>query len=444
MPSPQETYASKKISLNDLLALLRPKETLATSIAAGQPQALLNHLSNKPDIEDWQLFTGLCAFPYPILGHPKVHVTSGYYGPVERMANEAGFNMAYLPLAFNAFEIYAEKFNPRVVMTTLSPMDEHGLLSFGVDCEAIYDPFLKAARDPNRLAIAQVNPRMPVVRGLAEWGNNAISIQDIDYVVEVESPLLELPAPDLSDVEKSIAAHVTALIQTGDTLQVGIGGIPNEVARLLAQGDRGHFGIHSELISDGLITLMEAGKISGTIVFTFALGSQKLYDWLDERNGKNGGRAVAAPVSYVNDPTIIAKNLNMVSINAGFMIDFSGQVCSEAIGERQYSGVGGQLNFAQGAFHSPGGRGILCIKSSVMINGKRRSNIVDTLPPGSLISTPRHYVQYVVTEYGSVNLFGLTDEQRPFALIPLAHPDFRDELRAQAEARDRLYYKSRH
>lgn len=447
----QDSYKKKMLSLDDFLEVLRPQETLATSIAAGQPQALLNHLANKKNIEDWKIFTGLCAFPYPILGHPNVHVTSGYYGPVERMANEAGFNMSYLPLSFNAFGLHVAAWNPRVILSMLSPADVQGKLSFGIDCEAAYEPFLQAARDPDRLAIAQVNPQMPIVKGLPQFGDNAISIEDVDYVVEADGPLLEIPEPVLSEAEKSIASQVVSLIRDGDTIQVGIGGIPNEVARLLAAGSKGDFGVHSELVSDGFLTLMESGKITnrrkgshdGVSLFTFALGSKKLYDWLDERNGLNQGRVRAAPVSYVNDPSVIAKNQNMVSINAGFIIDFSGQVCSEAIGERQYSGVGGQLNFVQGAFHSPGGRSILCIKSSVLVDGKRRSNIVDALPPGSVISTPRHYVQYVVTEYGTVNLFGLTDEERPAALIPLAHPDFREELWEKARDRDRAYYKSK-
>jgi acyl-CoA hydrolase len=249
-------------------------------------------------------------------------------------------------------------------------------------------------------------------------------------------------------VEIGIAQNVADLIQS-HTLQFGIGSPPPEVARILAETRR--IGVHTEMVSDGFVTLMESGKITNThkgifdgiSPFAFALGSQKLYDWLDERNGKNKGRAVAGPVSYLNDPALIAKNQNMVSVNSAFMVDFSGQICSEAIGEKQYSGVGGQLNFVQGAFHSPGGRSILCLKSSIDLKGKHFSNIVDAFPPGSIVSTPRHYVQWDVTEYGSGNLYGLTDEERPYALIPLAHPEFRDQLTDQAKNRDKTNYKSR-
>lgn len=447
----QETYNRKKLSLDQFLERLQPEDYLSTSIAAGQPRSLISQLSEMKNAKAIKLFTGLISFPYPCLTRPAFHTISGYYGPVERMLNEGGFNLSYQPLPFNGFERWVEAFPPRVVMTTLSPMDPAGFLSFGVDAEAAYIPFLKAARDPQRLAIAEVNSQMPLVHGLTELGDNKIHIDELDFLVESDQSLLELPPAEPSDVERKIAANVAQLLRSGDTLQFGIGAIPDEVARILASTDMGDFGVHSELISDGFLTLMESGKISGArkglhegkSIFAFALGTRKLYDFLDERKGNNQGRVLAAPVSYVNDPSVIAKHPNMVSVNSGFMIDFSGQVSSEAIGERQYSGVGGQLNFVEGSFFSPGGRSILCVKSSMVREGKRYSNVVNVLPPGSIVSTPRHYIQHVVTEFGSVNLFGLTDEQRPAALASIAHPDFREDLLKQAAERDKLYYHSR-
>lgn len=446
-----QLYQSKKKTLDEFQELIHPVDSLATSIAAGQPRGLLNHLSNKKEIEKLEIFTGLCAFPYPLFANPNVFVTSGYYGPVERALNEMGANMAYLPLSFDAFEVYADRKNPRVVMTTLSAMNEEGYLSFGVNSEASYNTILSAAKDPDRKVIIEVNPRMPWVNGIPKLGDNKIHISEIDALIEYEQDVMSVNPSEPSEVEKKIAENVADLIQDKDTLQFGIGAIPDEVARLLSQTKKGDFGVHSELVSDGFLTLIESGKISnahkgfleGKSVFTFALGSQKLYDWLDEKNGKNQGRAIAAPVSYVNDPSVISKHFNMVAVNAGFMIDFSGQISSEAIGEKQYSGVGGQLDFVQGVVHSPQGKSILCIKSSVMIEGKRYSNIVDTFPPGSIVSTPRHYTQWIVSEYGAVNLYGLTDEERPLALIKIAHPDFRDELLEAAKARDKINYKSR-
>jgi len=211
----------------------------------------------------------------------------------------------------------------------------------------------------------------------------------------------------------------------------------------------GDFGIHSELVSDGFLKLWEAGKISnrnkgifdGQSVFTFALGSQSLYDFLDERKGRNGRKVTCLPVSVVNSPYVISKNRNLMSINAGLLVDFAGQVCSEAIGLKQYSGVGGQLSFVQGAYESEGGKSVICIKSTAMVEGKKVSNIVSKLPAGSLVSTPRHYVQYVVTEYGIADLYGVPDELRAEKLIAVAHPDFRDELNARAEEINREFYK---
>src|SRR4030095_1409954 len=284
---PQEIYESKLKTLDEFLSLIRPKDRICASIAAGQPRGLLNHLSNKKDLEDLRIFTGLCAFPYPLFAQPNVHVISGYYGPIDRTLNDMGANMAYVPLSFPAFELYAESFDPHATLTTLSSMDRDGYLSFGVDSEAAYLPFLKAARDPNPLAIAEVNPKRPVVKGLESLGDNRIHISELDAVVEVEQGLLEIPPPETTEVEKKIAENVTELIQTGDTLQFALRGIPHEVARLLARSKVEDLGIHSELISDGFLTLMESGKITnrakglhdGTSLFTFALGSQKLYDW---------------------------------------------------------------------------------------------------------------------------------------------------------------------
>ncbi len=446
-----EIYRSKQKSLEEFLGLIRPRDFLSASIAAGQPRTLLNQLGELKDIEDLKIFTGLLAFPYPVLNHPKVRLESGYYGPLERMLNETGANISYVPLPFRAFEKYVEEHRPRVVMTTLSSMDDEGYLYFGVDAEAVYVPFVNAARDPNRLAIAEVNPNMPGVKGIPELGGNKIHVSELDALVEAETTPLEVPLAEPTEVESKIAEQVAALIQSGDTLQFGIGAIPNEVARILAKTEKGDFGILSELISDGFLTLMESGKISNRhkqtnplkSIFSFALGTQQLYDFLDERNGKNQGRVLAAPVSYVNDPSQIARNPNMVAVNAGFLVDMAGQVCSEAIGMKQYSGVGGQLDFVQGAFLSRGGRNILCIKSAVRHEGKQLSNIVCHAPPGSIVSTPRHFVQWIVTEYGAVNLFGVPDEERPLKLISIAHPDFREELRAQAKDRDKAVYHSR-
>jgi acyl-CoA hydrolase len=410
---------------------------------------LLSALSNRTDWERLEIFTGLLGFPYPILQNPGVYTTSGYYGPIERFLNEQGAHVDYLPADFIGFEIIEKKRPSRVVATTVSLPDGEGYVTFGTHGAAADVPFRLACSDKDRIAIAEVNPTMPVVYGAPEHGDNKIRLDDIDVYFESEQAQIEVPPSDPTDVEKRIADNVLTLIRSGDTLQFGIGGIPNHVASLLATGPLGDFGVHSELVSDGFLKLLEAGKISnrrkgiydGRSVFTFALGTQPLYDFLDERKGRNKRQAVCLPVSVVNDPHVIARNRNLVSVNSGFMADFNGQIASEAIGLKQYSGVGGQLSFVQGAYASNGGRSVLCIKSTAVVDGTTISNIVPTLPPGSIVSTPRHYVQYVVTEYGVADLYGVPDEQRAERLIAIAHPDFRNELRKNSEDINSRYYK---
>lgn len=418
-------------------------------LATGQPMGLMSALSDRSDWEGLEIFTGLLAFPYPILQMPNVSVTSGYYGPIERFLNEHGAKVDYLPADFTGFEIIERKRPSRVVATTVSVPDNEGYVTFGTHGAAVDVPFRMACRDPERLAIAEINPTMPVVYGAPGHGDNKIALSEIDVCFESEQSQIEIPPPEASEAEKRIAENVLTLIRPGDTLQFGIGGIPNEVAALLSTQAGGDFGIHSELVSDGFLKLFEAGKISnrrkglfeGQSVFTFALGTKALYDFLDERKGRNKRQAVCLPVSVVNDPHTIAKNRNLVSVNSGFMVDFNGQVASEAIGLKQYSGVGGQLSFVQGAYASEGGRSIICIKSTVSVNGQLSSNIVPTLPPGSVVSTPRHYVQFIVTEYGVADLYGIPDERRADKLIAIAHPNFRAELSAKADEINRTYYK---
>ncbi len=437
-------------SLDEILTLFRDEDELAIPLATGQPVTLLNALDNKKDWKRLHIFTGLLTGPFPIMMNPNVYVTSGYYGPIERLLNDNGAHMDYLPANFRGIELYAQRRKFRVCATVLSPPDDQGYLTFGSHGAAIYNPFVEASRDPDRLAIAEINTHMPVVYGSPELGDNKIHISELDaYYVSEQAPLT-MPEIEATEVEKKISANVLELIDSGSTLQFGIGGVPDQVARGLAASSLSDFGVHSELISDGFLSLQEADKISnrnkglydGQTVFTFAFGSQKLYDFLDERKGRNQRQVICLPVSVVNDPAVIAKNRQMISINSGLMVDFAGQICSESIGVRQYSGVGGQLSFVQGAYDSEGGKSIICIKSTVEVDGKTISNIRPVLPEASVVSTPRHFSQYVVTEHGIANLYGVSDEQRPLKLIAIADPQFRDELTAEYEELKRKYYKN--
>jgi acyl-CoA hydrolase len=427
-------YRSKHKSLREAIDLILPEDTVAAPIATGQPATFLNALAQRDDYRNLTIFTGLLIEPYPVLQQPGVHLISGFYGPVERMLKAAGGNVEYLPADFLGWERYAMLTHPRVVVSALGPMDERGFLSFGLHSGASFNAFLQAARDPQRLAIAEVNPGMPTVLGLGRFGGHRIHVSELDGVVESDRPVFELPDTPVSEEDRAIARYVEQLIEDGATLQFGIGAIPNIVAQLLAEGKKGDFGIHTEMLVDGIMHLHQAGKVTnhkgvydGFSVGTFGAGSKQLYSWMD-RNPE----VRMLPVAQVNDPAIIRLNRRMVSINGALAVDLSGQVMADTLGPRQYSGVGGHELFVIGAHDSPDGHSIICLHSTATVQGKTVSTIVAGLPLGTPVSTPRHHVQYVITEYGVANLGMLTDVQRAKTLIEIAHPACRDELRAAA------------
>lgn len=427
-------YRGKLRSLREAVGLIQAEDSLAAPIATGQPAGLLNALAERNDYRNLTIFSGLLIEPYSVLQQPGVRLISGFFGPMERRIKSLGGNVQYLPADFLGWERYARLARPRVVVSALAPMDDHGFLSFGLHAGASFNAFLEAARDPHRLAIGEVNRQMPHVLGLGRYGGHRIHVSEIDCLCESDRPLFELPDMPISDEDKAIASHVEQLIENGATLQIGIGAIPNIVAQLLAEGEKGDFGIHTEMMVDGIMRLHQAGKISndkgvydGFSVATFAAGSRALYTWMD-RNPE----VRMLPVAQVNDPAIIRRNRRMVSINGALAVDLCGQVMADTLGPRQYSGVGGHELFVIGAHDSLDGKSIVCLHSTARVQGKPVSSIVSGLPFGTPVTTPRHHVQYVTTEYGVANLGMLTDRERAQALIAIAHPDFRDQLRAAA------------
>ncbi len=303
----------------------------------------------------------------------------------------------------------------------VSPPDEHGFCSFGIEVG-----ITKPAAESARLVIAEVNDRMP--RAL---GDSFIHVSKIDYFVPVSYPLPELPQGTPGEVQMRIAENIADLIPDGATLQLGIGGIPDAV--LLYLRDKKDLGIHTEMFSDGVVQLVEAGVITnerktlhrGKIIVGFVLGTQRLYDFVD-----NNAMVEFHPTDYVNDPFIIAQNENMIAINSAIEVDLTGQVCADSIGHKFYSGVGGQVDFIRGAARSKGGKPIIALPSTA--KGGTISRIVATLKPGAGVTTTRNDVHYVVTEYGVAYLHGKTIRQRVEALIGIAHPDFREDLRREA------------
>lgn len=319
-----------------------------------------------------------------------------------------------------------------VAMIQVSPPDEHGYCSFGVGVECT-----KTATEVAKIVIAQINPNMP-----RTLGDSFIHINQIDYAVEVDVPLRELPqlegdeTPEELEVYRRIGAHVASLIEDGSTLQLGIGRIPDALVKFL--GDRKHLGIHSEMVSDGILPLVRAGVITnqkksllpGKIVTSFVLGSHELFDFID-----NNPQMEFRPTQFTNDPFTIARNRKMVAINSALEIDLTGQVCADSMGYKFYSGFGGQVDFIRGAAKSEGGKPVIALPSTA--KGGTVSRITMHLREGAGVTTSRGDVHYVATEFGVVNLHGRTIRERAELLINIAHPDFRIEL--EEFARERHY-----
>lgn len=313
------------------------------------------------------------------------------------------------------------KLKPDVAFIQVSEPDEHGYCSYGISCD-----YTKSAAENSNLIIAHVNKKMP-----RTFGNCFIHVRDIDFIVEDERDILELSIPVVGEVEKKIGEYCASLIKDGDTLQLGIGAIPDAILGFLK--DKKDLGIHSEMISDGVVDLVNLGVINnkrknlnkGKSIVSFLMGSKKLYSYIN-----NNPEIELHPVDYVNNPFIIAQNDNLISINSAIQVDLMGQVNSESIGYKQFSGTGGQVDFVRGASMSKGGKSIIALPSTA--SAGKISKIVFNLDEGCTVTTSRNDVDYIVTEYGIAHLKGKTLRERAKSLIDIAHPKFREELKEKA------------
>ncbi len=432
-PAIRQIYESKRLKPPALARRLADVESIATGLATGQARAVLRVIGARDPARPLTVYMGLLAEPYDFLRDPHVRTVSGFFGPIERMARATGFAVEFLPADFHGLERLTYELRPRAVAAVVTPPDDEGFCSFGVHAGATAGPFREAGADPARLAIAEVNPGMPWVDGIAEHGRNRVHVSEIDLFVEDDTALVTVPYVEPSAEERLIAGHVSELVEDGATLQFGIGGIPNALGELLAGLPRGDYGIHTEMFTDGIMRLHQAGKVTnrkgvhdGLSIATFAAGTVELYRWLDRNPIVR-----MLPVSAVNDPSRMAQTRKFTSINAALAVDLHGQIVADTIAGRQYSGIGGHETFTMGGRQAPGGKSILCLRSTATVAGERRSTIVAALPAGTIVTTPRHQVQYVVTEWGAADIDQLTDEARARALAAIAHPDFRDELRAR-------------
>lgn len=425
------------VSMEEAVSLLRPVDRLGFGLGPAIPDGLLTALGARTDWEDLQVGGALCLNLYDVFTRPGVSYRCGFFGPAERLHHAQGHRVELVPGGFRQMGPIMARFAPRVMVAQAAPPDAQGRVSLSLHVGGTRDELLRAGRDPERLLIVEVNPHLPRTAGLPPAYDNSIPVDVIDVLVESEHPPFALADPPTDDVDESIARHALAYVHDGSTLQTGIGAIPNVVAAELARGPLGGFGVHSEMFTTGLMRLHQAGKVTndakglfdGVSVTTFALGVTELYEWLD-----HNAEVAFLPVETVNDPTVIARNANLVSINGALSVDLYGQVMADSIDGRQISGVGGHEDFVAGAELHLDARSLICLRSTAERDGETVSRIAGTPPLGTVVSTPRHHTGVVITEYGAAELTGRTVRERAHLLVDIAHPDFRPDLRRAADA----------
>ena len=419
----------------EAVARLEATDTLGIPLGTGQPPRFIEALAERDDWLDLRIYGALLLVWSEAFKHPNVHYLSGFFGPVERALRDAGANLSFAPADFRRFEPLLEQQAPRVMATVAAPPDGDGWCSLSLHAGGTLRELGRAAADRGRLLVVEVCEKFPRTCGLPPEHRHAVHLDEIDILIESDAEPFALPDAEPGEVDEAIAAHARRFIPDGATLQTGIGTIPSAIVGRLADGDGGDYGVHSEMFTNGLMRLHDAGKVTnrkgqfdGVSVATFAGGSTELYSWLE------GNSDVAfLPVDVVNNPDAIARNRMMVTINAALAVDIHGQVVADTIAGTQYSGIGGHEDFIAGPALALEDRALLCLPSTVTVDGELRSRIVPWFEAGEVITTPRHQVDVIVTEHGAAELQGLTVHQRGEALADIAHPDFREELMAAAE-----------
>ncbi|KAJ52011.1 4-hydroxybutyrate CoA-transferase [Clostridium tetanomorphum] len=424
----ENIYKSKIVSAEEAAKKIKSGDRVVLGHAVGEPVAVIDEMiKNKERYSNVEIvhMVAMGKAEYAQSGMEKYfRHNSIFVGSTTREAVSSGRGDFTPCFFYEVPKLFKESLPVDVALIQVTPPDEHGYCSFGVS-----DDYTKPAAECAKTVIAEVNNQMP-----RTMGDCFIHISDIDYIVERSHPVIELKPAKIGDVEKAIGENCASLIEDGATLQLGIGAIPDAV--LLFLKDKKDLGIHSEMISDGVVELVEAGVITnkaktlhpGKIVVTFLMGTKKLYDFAN-----NNPMLEMYPVDYVNDPTIIMKNNKMVSINSCVQVDLMGQVASESVGLKQISGVGGQVDFVRGANMCKDGKSIMAMPATA--SKGTVSKIVPILDEGATVTTSRNDVDYIVTEYGVAHLKGKTLKQRARALINIAHPSFREELIQEFEKR---------
>lgn len=425
---------TKVLTAPEAAALLRPKDVLGIPLGPGHPGAFLHALGGRDDWTDLLVTGALLTDFYEVFGHPKVRFISGFFGPIERLMRDQGGAIDFVPADFRRFAPALEAIAPRIMATACASPDADGFCSLSLHAGATVAELQRAGADPERILVVEVSPGYPRTRGHREY-HHRIHLDQIDVLIETDREPFVIGETEANADELAIATHVASFVAEGSTIQTGIGGIPSTVASLLAEGDLGGFGIHSEMFTTGLMKLHLAGKVTnqkgmydGFSATTFAAGTRELYDWLEDNE-----EVRFLPVQAVNSPELISRNRRMVSINGALAVDLAGQAVADTIRGEQFSGIGGHEDFVASSGLELEDRSLICLRSSTMVDGVRRSRITTKFPEGTIITTPRHQLDVVVTEYGVAELRGRTVRERARALAAIAHPEVRDQLLRDAE-----------
>ena len=428
-------YKDKIISVEKALSFVESDSCIVTSVAAAAPQAFLSKLHTIADrVHNVNVHINLSLQSYEFLEslnyEESFKVASWFYGPGERKAQKLK-NITYIPchlryMSKNRLKVV----HPNIFVGSATYPDENGKLSLSLS--GIYERDMLEAAD---IVILEINKKRPYT-----FGDVEIHVEDVDYLIEADYDIPVVPSAEPNEKDMTIGKYIAEYIQDGDCIQLGIGGIPNAVARSLY--DKKNLGVHTEMLTAEMVGLAKAGVINGSckqidkgqMVATFAMGTLEMYEYMD-----NNPSIKIANSAYVTDPNVIAQNDNQVSINTTMEVDLTGQCCSESIGQVQFSGTGGQTDTAIGAQLSKNGRSFIALYSTAMVRNPKTgekeemSKIVCQLKPGAAVSLSRNDIEYLVTEYGVVNLKGRTVKERVELIISIAHPKFREQLMQEAK-----------
>jgi len=431
----REEYKSKLCTYEEAAKLVQSGDRFFTPLGLGEPSAaMMDAIADRKDeLKDVQYVSALTFHFYKIFGpecRNAFRLMCGFYSKLTMSQHAEGCS-TYVPVQSSSVGIVAKKrqeIEPRRqgLITVVSPPDDHGYVSLGLDLF-----FTPDIIDQVDWLVGEVNPKMP-----RTYGNSHYHVSRFDKFVETDEPLFSPPLPEPSDVDKKIAENVVSLLRDRDCLQVGIGAVPGQISKLISDSDLKALGIHTEMAPMGTRHLVEKGIVTGKykqthpkkIVMAFAFGDQELYDFLS-----NNPMVEFYSASYCNSIPLLAREKNLVAVNSSVEVDLVGTIASESYGDAMRSGTGGQLDFVIGAYLSEGGRAINVLPSTA--KGGTVSRIVPYLTEGARVTVPRHYAQYVVTEWGIADLTALDERERALALIEIAHPKFRHELLEAAKKR---------